>query len=73
MEGKKQIEKNTIKFPSEKVVEGILKEWSDDHSRAWDYDADKRAVNKALKAYAKKVLALNNLTTKDVVLKFPIF
>ena len=72
MEEKKQIEKNTIKFPSEKVVEGILKEWSDDHGRAQDYDADKRAVNKALKAYAKKVLALNNLTTKDVELNFPI-
>lgn len=71
MEGKKQMEKNTIKFPSEKVVEGILNKWSDDHGSAWDYDADKRAVNKALKSYAKKVLALNNLTTKDVELKFP--
>lgn len=66
-----QQEKKQIKFPSERAVEGILKKWSDDHGRAWDYDADKRAVNDALKAYAKKILELNGLTKKDVKLKFP--
>lgn len=50
----------SVKLVPKSFIKEILDLWSKDHGNAWDYDADKDNVERAITRYEEKLLKINS-------------